>query len=211
MYLKKVLLLVVVLFFGLAGLVNADIINIPDYWGDPDSLFVEWQDFNDGNGLVLNQYDSSNAVHPVTSYDPWGAGAGMPDYVFNGLDMFTFYMPNVVDGYPISELRIEVTWAGIYEPMITSVNAYDPNGIDSIQRLNHIIGSPVDPLATGYFYEDWMIAPNPDYEFINIYAGGADLTQVAMWSVSTPEPTTMFLLGSGLMAAAALRRRNRKR
>ncbi len=186
------------------GVTKADDINPPPYWGNPNSLVAFWNETTQGEGnwsdglANLEEFDSSFAVDPVTNYEA-GCGPGAPCLSINPLPLasnqYHFFMPNVVDLLPIKFMRVQVTYSG------------DDPGVDIFAHESKVVDEslpvfdePENPLADGYFYIDWVLRPNPDWEFVNITVPtGGLLHQVVIDSISTvPIPAALPLFGSAL-------------
>ena len=180
----------------MAPVVRADDINPPDYRDDPNSVRAHWMDF--GLGLELVDFVAVGEQYPLSG--------GFPE--FRDFDIVKeFHMPNFVDPLPLKRLRIQVTYSGS-EPMIFGVTAEDPLGVESVTFVDRVYDIPQDPLQ-GYYYEDWEIVPNPDFEFVSILnLPGTIIHQVVIDTVSVPEPATLGLLGFG--ALAVIRKRRKK-
>ncbi|MCZ6680904.1 MAG: PEP-CTERM sorting domain-containing protein [Candidatus Poribacteria bacterium] len=108
-------------------------------------------------------------------------------------------------------MRIQVTFSGA-APTIDDIVAFDPLGAITVGPLNHVLDIPANPFATGYFYEDWLIFPNPDWEFVEIFVPTNTLLhQVVIDSYSTPEPSTLILFGISALGVVVYGWRRRKR
>lgn len=100
---------------------------------------------------------------------------------------------------PQAEKRIQVTYSGPAQPIIGIL------GVDaeSDVRTEGPVGGgvpgeiqPINDLAEYYFYEDYKLLPNSDYEFVALLLPSAGiLHQVVIDSISVPEPTTGTLMG----------------
>ena len=153
-----------------------DDVNPPDFFTDPNSLLVFWQDgdviFTDDGcdepglipgGLALFDFQEFPDGFPL-QVDP-------PSFVSNsdGTNTnFDFFMPNYIDPLKNKDIRIQVTWCGPSEPTITGIDAEDSDaGIVSGVLVEHVDDAAFTPGAD-YFYEDWIVRPNPDLEHIFI-------------------------------------------
>ncbi|MFQ5983647.1 MAG: PEP-CTERM sorting domain-containing protein, partial [Woeseiaceae bacterium] len=172
---------------------------MPAYRGLGNSVFVSWE--GPPGGLALTGFDFVLGGFPLTFFDN-GAGPGIPT-----LDVFkipegtfySFFVPNFVDPLSIKDMRIQVFHEESIPPdpgsaSIVRILSADPDGPVTSVLVAHV------PIATipsmGAFYEDWALIPNPDWEFVDIFAPtGSALTGVIIDSISTPEPSTLVLAG----------------
>jgi hypothetical protein len=205
---KKLLLLLagISAWLVMAPLAGADDINPPDYRTDPHSAVVFWQEQTPGQGdLVMNGFNAYPGQYARTAF---GGGVPALDIVHESeSDRYHFYMPNFVDPLPQKLMRIQVTYSNP-EPFVAGMQIFDPIIGVIAQPVANVSGTPNNPAADGYFYEDWEIAPNPDYEIVDIYVPtGSLLHQVVIDTVSLPEPATMTLLAVGALAMIRRRRK----
>ncbi|RMH25922.1 MAG: hypothetical protein D6692_10150 [Planctomycetota bacterium] len=223
---SKTLLLGVSVVMAAAGTAAAHDLNPPSYRGAPASTFVHW-DF------------SVTASQPVAFQfgpDPDGPGPIMPNpQVAPTLQVFTpsptkpftgfrFTMPNWIDPFPLKLMRIQITFTDLFpddgafpSPILKNVTAFDPFGEVDPANIRQTFISTTETLTSGpdgitqYFFTDWEIRPNPDFEFFDVNLpvnGGLQLDQVVFDSISMiPAPGSVFVVGLGLMAAARRRRR----
>ncbi|MGD8386283.1 MAG: PEP-CTERM sorting domain-containing protein [Desulfobacteraceae bacterium] len=194
-------------FFSSAPVVFADDIWIPDYYGWDNSAVAFWDYDDDIQNLALTDFWYYENLYPMYPEDPF--------YEFDpDTNWYRFFMPNFID--PLSEkyMRIQVTYfsdVGPDTPTIENIIGEDMEGGAYISEFISHVDWPADTPDAFYFYEDWAIYPNPDWEWIEIsLAQGDVLYQVVIDTVSTPEPTTMLLVGVGLLGLASLRKRFRK-
>lgn len=205
-----ILFSIVSIGFALLSSAEADDLHPPDYRGDENSIFAKWEIENMGLGLTEFKYNISE--YPLTTEE----NEGKPGFSIESgekNDLYIFFMPNVVDPLPLKKMRIQVTWSG-KAPTIEGITGVDPKEEVSSAFLTHIVDDPLHPDVTsvdatnGYFYEDWELYPNPDYEFITISLfEDSKIHQVVIDSVSTPIPGALWLLGSGLTGLIAFKRK----
>jgi hypothetical protein len=206
---------VVMVSASLTSVAIADDLNVPPWWQLPGSLYVEWDEVSPGQGDLatgpLNIGDPATP-YPISDAD-LGAGPGQPALEIvpgpDGID-YRFFLPNYVDRLPIKNMRIQVTYSGL-EPSIVSIVGSDPDSpVAVVGPKNHVVGIPDNPLATGYYYEDWDLFPNPDWEVVHLLVPTATrINQVVIDSISIPEPSAMALAFCGLVGAAIAGRRRR--
>ena len=77
---------------------------------------------------------------------------------------------------------------------------------------DHVMDAAMTPGAL-YFFEDWVMRPNPDWEFINIFTpNGVSLHEVVIDTVSyVPLRPAAILFGFALLVLAAVGRRSNGR
>ncbi len=225
---KKFLIVLVLLTF--AAPVVADDLFPPDFRGQPLSYEAHWDAFQNGNfGGFYTDYENSvddsdpnttlhNGFSTHLDFDPSDGWAMAPEGggFYNPLTAATFVanVVNWIDEEPWKLLRIQVTYVDTLSngpPIITDALGYDvPVGGPYVGGLFGEFGPIVlglDPL-TEYYYEDWFIEPNPDWEQIQfILPMGTIVEQIVIDTVSVPEPATMSLLALG--GLAVLRRRRK--
>ncbi len=223
--------LVVLVMLALVTPVLADDMNPPSFRGEPLSYMAKWHAFTAGTfvtGIYADYENSVDDSDPATTlyngfqtrlnfdYEPnpgWGIkpeGGGIHNTLTDA--SFTADVLNWVDHLPEKLLRVQVTYSfgflGGSPPSISNVSGFGPiSGDDPHVRYlnNHVNGTA--PQGE-YFYEDWTILPNPDWEQIVFYVPqGTVIEQIVIDTVSIPEPATMSLLALGGMAALRRRRK----
>lgn len=183
----------------------------PDYAGQPHWAVAFWED--EGAGLTLTGFDFEAGVYPLSQQDLFGGGPGQPSLEIDPIPgtgaLFSFFMPNFIDPLPLKLMRIQVTYADPGpEPLVTGIIASDPSGPVATMRGEHFVPGSVPLTGLSYFYEDWHLWPNPDWEIAQIFVpDGAMLEQVVVHTLSTvPLPPAVWLLGSALVGLAVVAR-----
>ena len=185
----------------------ADDVNPPDWADGPNTVVAFWEDH--GNGLVLDDW----YIDDFSGYPLTGENNGEP-----GLEIFanlyTFFMPNFIDPLPVKHLRIQVTYFGndLLFPKITSIAGHDSMPPGDVQGIfkDHVVDNALTPGAL-YFYEDWIMFPNPDWEVIDIFVPDTvQLQEVVIDTISTvPIPSAIILFASALGGLGFLGRRKK--
>ena len=202
----------------------ADDLNPPPYRGGTRSTLAEWDFDQDGeNPLapdgdlptvigdfapVLNAALPGNAPYPSgfanTNLTYTGQG-----FLNNGTATFplSFNVPNWIDLEPIKFLRLQVTYTG---PTPTTqvtgfLGAPGDSALVSEILVNTVPGTIGNSL---YFYQDWELRPNPDWEQVALLLQpGTFIDQVVIDTISTPEPSTITLVAIGVLALGRVARR----
>jgi hypothetical protein len=171
----------------------------------PGSVVENWDGVANGtqipNGGTLNgiTYNSSAGVANVTNSffnttDPNSLGR-TPQSFFDATDSIVFTFAN-----PISSFGIDIN------TFATSAGAFT-----AMTNLGDVIGSVFDPfpgLTTGQFIG---FASNLPFNSVTITGQGvATYTLDTMRATAAPEPSTLGLIGLGLLGLSAMRRRRRK-
>jgi hypothetical protein len=196
-------------FFVVASSAFADNITPPYYDGWINSVYAEWTTFNDGD--LASNFKYYEGKYPLNDYNEngiYGKDDSLLIITSGGEDVYNykFYLPNFLDNLSIKLMRIQVEYNIGYLPEIQRVVGIDKDGYYLGQKT-YSWGNDQN-----YFYEDWKIHPNPDWEWVEIsLPKGGSFRQVAIHTISTtPEPAAIFLLGAGLLGLAVLKRRFRK-
>jgi hypothetical protein len=215
----------------------ADDLTPPPYRFGPRSTTAEWgfdqhsgdlddPIFPDGPQLIIGDFAPSlNTAFP--DGDPHPSGFAFQDMTYTGsgwlageIDggqgMLAFNVPNWIDQEPIKFLRLQVTWLGnpTGEPG-SSVSAHfvtsgtSPN--EAVETALPRVGMTLPSSGANYFYEDWIIQPNPFWEqLVLTVPPGTEIDQVVIDSISIPEPGSFALATfGGLGALAWIARRKR--
>ena len=206
----------------------ADDLFPPDFRYDPLWYYAEWDPFTNGdfNGFYADYEASQDDSDPNTTlhngfnthldFDPspgWAMAPGGGGF-YNPLTAATFVanVVNWIDWEPHKFIRIQVTYAdmlGNGPPVITGALGYDvPTGGPYFGGLyGELRGLVLGPFHE-YYYEDWIIEPNPDWEQIQfILPMGTIVEQIVIDTVSVPEPVTLLVMAAA--GLAILRRRSR--
>ena len=207
--------LIMVLFS--ADRAEADDFNPPVWRGDPLTVEAEWDFWGpvttgispDGiyntvggsGGETLSTYWTHiDGTGPWVA-DPDGSGPKGAGWAFSG---FVIHLANWIDIEPYKDIRLqltgymsnggEVTFFADPQPDITSSSP----PLDAWMMTDS--GSSYDDAQdiTRAWY-DFRLWPNPDKEDIwfNVVPAGVIIDQVYVDTISTPEPTTIVLLGLG--------------
>ena len=191
----------------MASSVWADDINPPPYWGESGSVMAFWED--QGSGLILENWRYKPSLYPL-----WREGDDSPSLNIQaapgGGTLYDFWMPNFIDPDNfIKEMRIQVSFFDHTDtgeaPLIWNVWGAN-NGAPVMGSLsNHVMDASTTPGAL-YFFEDWVMHPNPDWEFINIFTpNGVILHEVVIDTVSyVPLPPAAILFSFALIMLAAI-------
>lgn len=130
-------------------------------------------------------------------------------------------LPNFIDPLPIKLIRVQYSWfAG--DPSgnpsfpgdaqtLTLVGTDQGNqipGVNVFSSPTTVFSDPNDPLLNlAHRYDDFIIEPNPDFEFFDIAFFNGDPRWIVIDTISVPEPTTFLLLGlAGIVLFVARRR-----
>ena len=144
---------------------------------------------------------------------PSGGDWGLTDLSTPVGNSFVANVVNWVDYLPTKLLRVQVAYTdpGGGPPMITGVVGHGvdsppaPQGSgDTLHESELVFGDYSTP---GYFYEDWVIHPNPDWEQVQFFLPfGTIVDQIVIDTISLPEPAGLGLVGLALLAVRKRRR-----
>jgi hypothetical protein len=217
----------------------ADDLHPPSYRGLPRSTSAEWDflaappDNNiqpDGTSVPLVIGDAAplldaafnNDPHPSgsrfgggsVSWSPMSNGGYLagPNTAQQGL---VFNVPNWIDQEPLKLLRVQITYQGPAPTTDVFGSLGVPGSTANViaEQIAHVPDSaglpPGLPAGTSYFYDDWTIRPNPDWEQVVVYMSeGTFVDQVVIDTISfVPEPASAVLAMLGLAAVGVRRRR----
>lgn len=209
-----------------AAAATAHDLNPPGYRGAPGSVFLHW-DFQQTGGAPVGF-----GFGP----DPDGPnGPATPNFeVQPAVDIFTpdptnpfttyhFTVPNWIDPFPFKRMRIQITYTDLLpdgafpSPILKNIMAFD-NGapvdpadiFPTFMSTPEKIASDAAGISTFFFFTDWVIMPNPDFETFDINLptdAGLRLDQVVFDSISfVPAPSGTLALTLLLFPAARRRR-----
>ena len=217
---KSVLALVPLL---LASAALADDLNPPSYRGGPLSTSAEWDFLTDqspkpippdGTSVPLVVGDAApllDAEFPTGAPHPSGATFGDVSWgsTSNGVyrggpgddGILVFNVPNWIDTEPYKQLRLQVTYSG--PPPETLVIGFlgVPGSSDGVTELRadrlDVASSNQLPAGMSYFYEDWLLLPNPDWEQVVLFLrAGTVIDQVVIDTISGPDAALSFIFWS---------------
>lgn len=192
--------------------ISGDDLNPPSYRGGPLSTSAEWDFLTaqmpdniqpDGTTVPLVIGDAApllNAAFPVGAPHPSGATFG--DIEWNttsnggyrggpeGDGGLVFNVPNWIDTEPEKRLRLQVTYRGGPPPTAVFGFLGVPGSSDGVtgglaRRVPDT--DPSLPNNSAYFYEDWLLYPNPDWEQVVVFVPtGTFVDQVVIDTISGP-------------------------
>ena len=206
---KRLIVLGVVLLMFAAAPARADDLFPPSYRGLELSYTCEWDQFANFSNPQGFFPDTESSVgdgshllftHWNTHIDFDGAGwVDMGGGIANPARSaeFATNVVNWIDWRPLKLLRVQVTYfdpsmLGLQPTIIgvSGISTAAPNG--SLPPGDEDLmtpGVPVGgmPLPPGYFYEDWIIEPNPDWEQIAFAVPqGVIIEQIVIDTISVP-------------------------
>ena len=199
----------------------ADDLFPPEYRGAPLSYTAEWDAFTIGDfsvGINADAESSTDDVGNPATYlhngfsthldfdaaDGWALTPAQGGGITNPARNATFVanVVNWIDLEPEKLLRIQVTYSGGPAPIIVGMDGVFPvtGGVDSPGTLLGGLSIP-----STYYYEDWIITPNPDWEQIAFDLPMGTIVEHLVIDTVSPEPASLSLLALG--GLALLRRR----
>lgn len=207
MFLLAVIALVVA---GAALPLRADDLNPPDYRGAVRSTSAEWdfltdQDMDailpDGTSVPLVVGDTAGALdaafpdgapHPSCSLigdvvwssnsnGGYRGGPGEPGVLVCNI-------PNWLDLEPEKRLRVQLTYTGPAPDVVVFGFLGVPGSSDDVEEvfLDRVQDTALSlPAGSSYFFEDWKMFPNPDWEQVAVFLhDGTFLDQLVIDTVS---------------------------
>lgn len=203
--LKALLLFATVALFGVAGWANTTLF-VEVSWNYADHSAAPPANLTDGSIVQIIGYDStSGAVSPANA----GSTGGMQQYGTNPDDGIPILLPNTVaDGWEIlATTHVQHMDGNFYS---VSIAIEIPDGIDKIfVRVFSVTDFPAAPqVVKGW----WGISADDVKDVSDTIGTGytwfdnVEINNQAYFEV-IPEPTTLALIGSGLLAIAFRRKR----
>jgi len=184
---------------ALAPTAHADNINPPSYVGLPCSTHFLLT-------TALSAFTPANCSFPLSNVTATIAPAPSGGLIIT--------LPNFIDDLPLKEIRIQLTAEFFVQdppvPEISVVGFDDTDGPVTATFRGRVFEACPPCTADGYFYEDWWLEPNPDYETITILFDHLLIspTQIVIDTISTiPEPASLAIFGLGLAGLGFIRRR----
>ncbi len=193
--------LVMGIFSFYHSVLRADDINPADWRGEDSSMTYEFVDLDLGLGGGSYGLSVTDPIGPYELSDQFQEGHDL--YLDEG--GLTIGLSNYIDDEPIKDIRVQITYSGD-EPYVESIEGW--NGFDQVygNQVTYHADDPWNVEADGYFYVDWIMEPNPDYELIYIQHDYPQTTYLQIvidtWSHGNevPEPSLGLLLGISLIA-----------
>ena len=206
----------------------ADDLNPPPYRGGNRSTLAEWDFDQDGTNPLLPDGDLPTVVGDFnTALDvafpngaPHPSGFANTGLTYNGEGFsnnddvthpMTFNIPNWIDLEPFKLLRLQVTYTGPTPgtDVFGFLGVVGTADLVSETLVNTVPGTVGQSL---YFYQDWELRPNPDWEQVVLFLQpGTFIDQVVIDTISIPEPSSIVLGAMGLLAIGRVARRQRAR
>ncbi len=178
-----------------------------------------WLTWDSSSGMAPFQWDQAS-VYPLSQATqakvevnevPHPVGSPAVGTVFQ------IWIPNFVDPLPLKTVDIYLHSNTVPNefPAVWDVKGFDSNppGTGPVAVVD---GTPNSPdgasgmdFGTGTWWQQWIIQPNPDFEFIKLYVPAVfELSNIEIHTVSTvPVPPAVWLLGSALVGLVSLGRR----
>ena len=186
------------------------------HFNDPQGFFPDTESFvGDGNHQLYGAFATHLDLSPSVPVNPtsWavvpsGPDSGLTDPGTIGGNTFVANTINWVDWRELKHVRVQVAYTdfGAGPPTITGMigiseafpNGSLPQGALDLVTPGNFVGGFSQP---GYFYEHWIIVPNPDWEAIEFFLPqGTIVDQIVIDTISVPEPAGLGLVGLALLA-----------
>ena len=200
-----------------------DDLNPPNYRGGPLSTSAEWDFLTvqpidniqpDGTTVPLMIGDAApllNAAFPVGSPHPSGATFGDIEWTGSsnggyrggpkGDGGLVFNVPNWIDTEPEKRLRLQVTYRGGPPPTAVIGFLGVPGSSEDVREaLARRVpdDDPSLPNQSDYYYEDWLLYPNPDWEQVVVFVPtGTFVDQVVIDTISGPLTGPILICADG--------------
>lgn len=213
-----------VLFLLVAGWdVSAHDLRPPDYRGEERSTVAGWDFLTEQDPDNIQPDDPEvplvvgdaapllDAAFPAGAPHPSGAVFGDVTYVNNlggyrggeqGDGGIVFNVPNWIDEEPEKRLRLQVTYRGAEPPTLVFGFLGVPGSSDGVEEVFieriHVEDESL-PADSFYFYEDWQMFPNPDWEQVVVFLPeGTFVDQVVIDSVSAELTESPLIFRDGM-------------
>ncbi|MGA2324064.1 MAG: PEP-CTERM sorting domain-containing protein [Sedimentisphaerales bacterium] len=189
----------------------------PPWRGQDGSTFQNWQFDNDNNpaapGIINNQYGSASATIVIgeggagwlDQLSGMGTQSGYWDLGGSG-GQISINIDNRPVALPYKDIWVQVT----YYKDISQAPIVDIPGATFIDGSSGILVEDTG-MGSGWFLDQsiWRIEPNPASENIILTsdaAWGSIIDQIVADTICIPEPTSMCLLGLGVLGLLKRRR-----
>ena len=187
-----------ILLFGFTATGLAASVPAP-YRDAPNSVFAEFSDINLDGTWIVESFNSVPGGFPLDINPPTVTPLGG---IGSDLEIF---LPNFIDPLPIKFIRINIGCDGCSNVPAPFVDAFDPEGIDSI-----LVG-PEMIVDGNSKYWDIEIRPNPDFELIILDGVVGNVFSIEIDTISTiPIPAALPLFLSAIGALGFIRWRRQK-
>ena len=203
---------------------SADDLFPPSYRGAVRSTSAEWDFLTDespdaippdGDSVPLVVGDAASlldSAFPTGAPHPSGGTIG--DVAWSsasnggyrggagGDGILVFNVPNWLDSEPSKRLRLQVTYSGPRPTTLVIGFLGVPGSSDAVTELRvetvEVATSPKLPAGMSYFYEDWQLLPNPDWEQVVLFlAEGTFVDQVVIDTVSDATFSSVYIFSDG--------------
>lgn len=195
----------------MAGSAFADDINPPPWpRGSEGTTYAMWEFLTPDTipDEEMNEYGQSELI-PYPGWEQeweqeWGGRIGV--WPLSGA--IDIHIPNRPEPLPFKDIWIQVTWAEQFPGAVPTVSEQWVNNPPlEADLVGEIVLEP-----TGYL-GPWIhstyhihLEPNPDFELIRI-EGGIMVDQIVIDTICIPEPSTLALIGGGLIGLIGIVRK----